>query len=59
VEDRLRVFGNGVLRRIFELKRDKVTGEQGRLYNEEFNDRYSSPNIVLFIKSRGMKWWGM
>ena len=37
-EHRLRVFENGVLRRIFGLRRDEVTGEWGRLYSEELND---------------------
>ena len=37
-ESRLRVFENGVLRRIFGLRRDEVTGEWGRLYSEELND---------------------
>ena len=32
---RLRVFENKVLRRIFEPKRDEVTGEWRRLHNEE------------------------
>jgi hypothetical protein len=35
---RLRVFENRVLRRIFGPKRDEVTGEWGRLHNEELND---------------------
>jgi hypothetical protein len=43
---RLRVFENRVLRRIFRLKRDGVTGEWRRLHNEERNDLYSSPNII-------------
>jgi hypothetical protein len=43
---RLRVFGNRVLRRIFGPKRDEVTGERRKIYNEELNDLYSSPNIV-------------
>jgi hypothetical protein len=38
---RLRVFENRVLRRIFGLKRDGVTGEWRRLRNEELNDLYS------------------
>jgi hypothetical protein len=37
---------------------DDVTGEWGRLYNEEPNDPYSSPNIVRLIKSRRMRWVG-
>jgi hypothetical protein len=34
-----------VLRKMFELKRDEVTGEWRRLHNEELNDLYSSPYI--------------
>jgi hypothetical protein len=49
-EQRLRVFENRVLRRIFGPKRGEVAGEWRRLHNEEFNDLYSSPNIVWVIK---------
>jgi hypothetical protein len=45
-----------VLRKIFGPKRDEVTGEWGKLHNEELNELYSSPNIIWFIKSRRMKW---
>jgi len=51
-ERRLRVFENRVLRRIFEPKRDEVTGEWRKLNNEEFIDLYSSPTIVWVIKLR-------
>ena len=57
-ERRLRVFMNRVLRRIFGTKRDEVTGEWRKLYNEELNDLYSSPNIVRVIKYRRMRWAG-
>jgi hypothetical protein len=52
------VFENRVLRRIFGVKRDGVTGERRRLHNEELNDPYSSPNIIRVIKSRRMRWAG-
>jgi hypothetical protein len=55
-EHRLRVFGTWVLRRIFVPKRDEVTGEWRKLHNEGLNDLYCSPNIVLVIKSRIMRW---
>jgi hypothetical protein len=57
-ERRLRVFENRVLRRIFGPKRNEVTGEWREIHNEEFNDLYSSHNIVRGIKSRRMRWAG-
>ena len=57
-ERKLRVFENTMLRRIFEPRKDEVTGEWRRLHNEELNDLYCSPNIVLVIKSRRMRWTG-
>jgi hypothetical protein len=39
-----------MLRRIFGPERDEVTGELRRLHEEEHNDLYSSPNIILVIK---------
>jgi len=47
-----------VLRRIFEPKRDEVTGEWRKLHNEELNDLYCSPSIVRVITSRRMRWVG-
>ena len=52
------MFENRILRRIFGLKRDEVTGEWRKLRSEELNDLYSSPNIVRVIKSRIMRWAG-
>jgi hypothetical protein len=50
------VFENRVLRRIFEPKRDEVTGEWRKLHNEELHDLYSLPSIIRIIKSWGMRW---
>ena len=35
-----------MLRRIFGLKRDEVTGEWRKLHSEELNDLYSSPSVI-------------
>jgi hypothetical protein len=51
-EHRLRVFGNRALRRIFGRKRDEVTGEWGKMHNEELHNLYSSPDIIRQVKSR-------
>jgi hypothetical protein len=55
---RLRLFENSVLRGIFGLRRDEVTGEWRKLHNEELNSLYCSPTIVRVIKWRIMTWAG-
>jgi hypothetical protein len=50
-ERRLRVFEKRVLRKIFEPKRDEVTGEWIKLQNEELSDLYTFPSIIQAIKS--------
>jgi hypothetical protein len=42
----LKVFGNGVLRRMFGLKRDEVIGGWRKLHNEKPPNLYSLPNII-------------
>jgi hypothetical protein len=44
-EHRLRAFENRVLRRIFEPRRDEVTGSWRKLQNS-----YSSPGIIRMVK---------
>jgi hypothetical protein len=39
-------------RGVFGPKRDELTGEWRKLYNDELNYIYSSPSIVRMIKSR-------
>jgi len=57
-ECRLRVFENRVLRKILGPKRDTVTREWRKLHYEELNDMYTSPNVVVVIKLRRMRWAG-
>jgi hypothetical protein len=54
----MRVFENGVLRRIFARKRDEVTGGWRKLYNKELHNSYSSPSMIRMIKTRRMRWVG-
>jgi hypothetical protein len=49
------VFENRVLRRIFGLKRDEVTGGWRKLHNEELRDLYFSPSVIRMIKYRIMR----
>jgi hypothetical protein len=55
-ENRLRVFENRVMTRIFGPKRDEVMGGWGKLHNEELRDLHSAPSIIRIIKSRRMRW---
>jgi hypothetical protein len=48
-EYKLKVFENRELRRIFEPKRDGVTGGRRKLHNEELHNLYSSPSIIRMI----------
>jgi hypothetical protein len=52
------VSENRILRRIFGLKRDEVTGGWRKLHHEEFHNLYSSPNIIRMYRSRSMRWAG-
>jgi hypothetical protein len=54
----IEVSENKILRRIFGSKRDEVTGEWRKLHNEELHNLYSSPYIIMQIKSREMRWAG-
>jgi hypothetical protein len=47
-----------VLRRIFEPKRDEVTGGWRKLHSEELHNLYSSASVIRMIKSRRMRWAG-
>jgi hypothetical protein len=51
-EHRLRVFQNGVLRKIVGPKWDEVTGKCERTRNEELHEFRFSPDIIWVIKAR-------
>jgi hypothetical protein len=55
MEQRLRLFENRMLRKIFWLEREEVNRESRRLYKEESYDLYSSPNVIWVTKSRKMR----
>jgi hypothetical protein len=57
-ENRLRVFENRVLRRIFGPKRDEAIGGWRKLHNGELHNLYCSSSIIGIIKSRRMRWAG-
>ncbi|KAJ4439921.1 hypothetical protein ANN_08051 [Periplaneta americana] len=57
-EQRLRVFENKILRKIFGAKRDEVTGEWRKLHNAELHALHPSPDIIRNIKSRRLRWAG-
>jgi hypothetical protein len=53
-EHRLRVSEIRVLRRIFEPRRDDVTGDWGKLLKEESRSLFSSQGIIRMLDSRKM-----
>ncbi|KAJ4434696.1 hypothetical protein ANN_23264 [Periplaneta americana] len=55
---KLRVFENKVLSKIFDAKRDEVTGEWRKLHNAELQALYSSLDIIRNNKSRCLSWAG-
>jgi hypothetical protein len=56
-EQRLRIFENRVLRKIFGPTREE-DGSWRKLHNDELHNLYSLPNIVRVIKSKRMRWAG-
>jgi len=55
-EYRLRVSENVLLWKIVGHKRDEVTEERWRVSSEELHNFFSSPDIVLVINSRRLRW---
>jgi hypothetical protein len=57
-EQRLGVFENRVLRRIFGPRREEVAGGWRRLHNEELHKLYALPGIIRVMKTMGMRRMG-
>jgi hypothetical protein len=57
-EQRLRVFENRILRRIFGSNRHEVMAGWRKLHNGELHNMYSPPGIIRMIKSRRRRWAG-
>jgi hypothetical protein len=52
------MFENGVLRRVFWLKRDQVTGYLGKFHDEVLHNLYLSTSIISVMNSRMMRMAG-
>ena len=55
-EHALRVFENKEHMKIFEAKRDEITGEWTKLHNAELHALDSWLNIIRNLKSRQLRW---
>ena len=51
----LELFENRMLMKIFEPKRDEVTGEWRKLHSEELTNLYTSPHVMRVVKWRRMR----
>jgi hypothetical protein len=51
----MRGFENRVLRRMFGIKEDEVTGGWKKLHYEELRNLCSSPSIIRKMKSKRMR----
>ena len=52
---RLSIFGNRIIRRVLEPKRNE-NGESRMFDNEELQSLYHSPNMFMVIKSSMSRW---
>jgi hypothetical protein len=52
------VFVNRVMSRIYGPKREEVARNWRRLYHDKLRNLYASPNVVMVMKSRCMRWAG-
>jgi hypothetical protein len=55
VKQRLSVFENRLLRRIFGPRRGEVTGRWRKQHNKGLHKSYSLPRVIRMVKSRRMR----
>jgi hypothetical protein len=51
---KIRVSKNNVLRKIFEIKAEKITGGWRKFHKEEVHDFYASSYFIMSVKLRRM-----
>jgi hypothetical protein len=54
----LKTLGSRILKKVFRLNKDKLTGGWRKLHTEELHSLYSSLNIIRMSKSKRMRWAG-
>jgi hypothetical protein len=55
-EQRIRLFENRVLRRIFGPRRDEVVRGRRKLHNEELRHLYSLQSLIRMMKPMRITW---
>lgn len=55
----MRAFENRALRNSCGFKGDEVAGDWKRGHHDKLYHLYSSPNIILVMKSRRIRWTGV
>jgi hypothetical protein len=54
-EHRMMWAENEALRKLFGPERDEATGYWKKSHSEKLRDQYSSSNVILMIKIKGMR----
>ena len=52
------VIENEMFKKIFGPKRDKLIEECRKLHNAKLHALYSSPNVIMILRSTRMRWTG-
>ena len=55
-KEKMRVFENKIIRKIFVSKRDKQTGEWRKLHNVKLRNLYRNVDIIRTLKSHRLRW---